>query len=60
MNTERVLDITQNEKGQLYAMAQRRQQYVTYLQEHEHDSQMSTRHQTKLLEWTKNRMTFQV
>ena len=55
MNTKRVLNITMKEKGQLYAMAQRRKQYVNYLQQHEHDSQMSTNDQIKLLEWIKKR-----
>ena len=55
MNTKRVLNITMNEKGQLYAMAQRRKQYVTYLQEHERDSQMSPNDQIRLLEWIKKR-----
>ena len=59
MNTERVLDITLNEKRQMYSMAQKRQQYVTYLQEHEHDAKMSISNQTKILEWSKKRMTFQ-
>ena len=40
MNTESVLSITLNEKGQMYAMAQRRQLYVAYLQQHEHDSKI--------------------
>ena len=42
MNTERVLNITRNEKGHMYAMAQKRKQYINYLNHHEHDSQMST------------------
>jgi len=53
MNTERVLNITQNEKGNMYTMAQRRQIHVTHLQKHEHDGQMDTNTQTKILEWTK-------
>ena len=57
MNTERVLNITQNEKGQLYAMAKRRQLYVKYLQEHEHNANMNTNDQHEILEWTKTRMT---
>ena len=57
MNTERVLNITLNEKGQMYAMAQRRQLYVKYLQQHEHDSKMSARDQNEILEWTKARNT---
>ena len=57
MNTDRVLNITLNEKGHMYAMAEKRQQYVTYLQEHEHHSQMSTNDKNNILEWTKTRMT---
>ena len=41
MNTERVIKISLNEKGCMYAMAERRQQYVDYLQKHKHDLQMS-------------------
>ena len=56
MNTKRVLNITQNEKGDMYAMAERRQQYVTYLQQSKHDAQMNTNNQRKILEWTKRNM----
>ena len=45
MNTKRVLNITQNEKGHKYAMAQRREQYVNYLQQNEHNGNMSTNDQ---------------
>ena len=41
----------------MYAMAQRRQLYVEYLQQHEHDSKMSACDQNKILEWTKTRIT---
>ena len=51
MNTARVLNITKNEKGQMYAMAARRKQYVTYLHQHEHDSKMSKNDEIKILEW---------
>ena len=57
MNTDRVLNITLNEKGQMYAMAQRRKLYVEYLQLHEHDSKMSARDQDEILKWTKTRIT---
>lgn len=57
MNTERVLNITLNEKGQIYAMAKRRQLYVDYLQQHQHDMKMSTDDQIDIFEWTKTKMT---
>ena len=38
-------------------MAQRRQLYVAYLQQHEHDSNMSPDDQNEILEWTKTRIT---
>ena len=56
MNTDRVLNITLNEKGHMYAMAARRKLYVEYLQKHEHDSQMSTDDEMNVLEWTKTKM----
>jgi len=56
MNTQRVLNITRNEKGQMYAMTQRRQLYVKYLQQHEHNTNMSTNDQNEILEWTKTKM----
>ena len=40
----------------MYAMAERRKKYVTYLHEHEHDSKMSKNDEIKILEWVKNRM----
>lgn len=52
MNTERVLNITQNEKGYMYAMAERRKQYVSYLHKHVHDSQMAPKDQIKILQLT--------
>ena len=57
MNTQRVLNITQNDKGHLYAMAQKREQYVSHLHKHEHNSQMNKTDQMKILEWTKTKMT---
>ena len=53
MSTDRVLKITLNEKGHKYAMAQRKEQYVNYLQQHEHNGNMNTNDQNKILEWTK-------
>src|SRR5687768_9320487 len=41
MNMGRVLDITLNEKGHMYAMAEKREQYVSFLHEHKHKSQMN-------------------
>lgn len=57
MNTARVLNITQNEKGKMYAMAEKRKLYVTYLQKYEHNAQMSTNDQIQILDWTKRKMT---
>jgi hypothetical protein len=57
MNTARVLKITQNESGHMYAMAKRRKQYVAYLHQHEHDSKMSSKNVTKILNWAKRKMT---
>jgi hypothetical protein len=57
MNTDRILNITMNEKGHMYVMAERRKLYVTYLQQHEHDSQMNPNDQIKLFEWTRTRIT---
>ena len=56
MNTERVLDITLNEKHHMYAMAEKQKIYVTYLQQHKHDSQMNINDQNNILEWTKAKM----
>ena len=53
MNKERVLDITLNEKGYMYAMAERREQYVSHLHEHKHDSKMSKTDQITILKWAK-------
>jgi hypothetical protein len=43
----------QNEKGHMYAMAERRKLYVTYLQKHKHDSNMGSDDEIKILEWSK-------
>ena len=59
MNTDRVLNITKNEKGQMYAMAQRQQLYVEYLLQHEHNGKMSAHDQSEILKWAKTRMTMQ-
>jgi hypothetical protein len=56
MTIERVLNITMNEKGCIYAMAEKRKQYVTYLLQHEHDSLMNKVDQMKILKWTKTMM----
>ena len=56
MNIQRVLDITLNEKGHMYAMAEKRKQYVSYLHEHKHASQMIEDDQTKILEWAKRKI----
>jgi hypothetical protein len=53
MTIERVLNITMNEKGHMYAKAEKRQQYVTFLYQHKHDAQMSKADQTRILEWAK-------
>ena len=57
MNKERVLDITMNDKEQMYAMAKKRQVYVNYLHQNQHGSQMSTKKEAKILKWTKKKMT---
>ena len=57
MNTDRVLNITLNEKGYMYAMAQRRELYVKYLQQHEHNGKMSAHDQSEILKWAKTRIT---
>ena len=41
----------------MYAMAERRKLYVTYLQQYEHNAQMSTNDQKQILDWTKRKMT---
>ena len=57
MNTARVLNITYNEKGKMYAMAERRKFYVAYLQNHKHNSHTGRKEQEKILDWTKRMMT---
>src|SRR5687768_8084434 len=56
MNMERVLNITLNGEGHMYAMAERRKQFVDHLHEHEREIKMTKVDQTKILEWTKTRM----
>src|SRR5687768_8319464 len=58
MNMERVLNITMNGKGHMYAMAERRNLFVTHLHEHEHEHEikMTKADLIKILEWTKTRM----
>ena len=56
MNTARVLNITQNDKGQMYAMAAKRKVYITYLDQHEHNSQMGIDDEIEILEWAKATM----
>ena len=56
MNTERVLNITMNEKGHMYAMTEKREKYVSYLQKHEHSSKMSMNEQNRILDWVKRQM----
>jgi hypothetical protein len=56
MNMGRVLNITLNGEGHMYAMAEKRKKYVDYLHEHKHDSQMSKGDQINILEWVKTRI----
>ena len=56
MNTARVLNITRNEKGDMYAMAKRRQLYVEYLHQYKHGLDMNENEQVELLEWCKHMM----
>ena len=56
MSTERVLDITRNEKGYMYSMTEKRERYVSYLQQHEHNSKMSLNEQNKILGWIESKM----
>jgi hypothetical protein len=56
MNMQRVLDITLNEKGHMYVMAEKRRNYVFYLLKHKHDSQMNKVDQTCILKWIKSRI----
>ena len=55
MNTDRVLNITLYEKGQMYAITQRRELYVKYLQQHEHNGKNSTHDQSEIFKWAKNK-----
>jgi len=56
MNMERVLNITLNGEGHMYAMAEKREQYVSHLYQHEHESNMSKTNQTSILEWAKRKI----
>lgn len=56
MNPGRVLDITWNEKGYMYAMAEKRKGYVSHLQRHEHGSKMNKKDQINMLKWAKTKM----
>ena len=56
MNTGRVLNITKNEKGRMYALAEKRERYVSYLKSHEHDSKMSLGEQKNILDWMERKM----
>ena len=56
MNTQRVMNITKTDKGHLYVMAEKREQYVSYLHQYEHDSHMDKVDQMNILEWTKTMM----
>ena len=56
MNKDRVLDITLNEKGLMYAMAKKREEYVYFLHKHKHESQMIEDDQMKILEWAKRKI----
>ena len=56
MNTERVLNINRNGKGYMYTMAERRERYVSFLLQHEHDSRMSIKKQNKIFDWFKRKM----
>ena len=56
MNMDRVLNITLNGEGHMYAMAERRKQFVDHLHEYEHEIKMTKVDQTKIIEWTKTRM----
>jgi len=56
MNTQRVMNTTKTEKGHLYAMAEKREQFVNYLHDHEHDSHMDKADQKDILDWTRTMM----
>ena len=55
MNTDRILNITLNEKGYMYTLAQRRELYVNYLQQHQHCKKMNTSNQSEIFEWNKTK-----
>ena len=56
MNMERVLNITLNGEGHMYAMAEKREQYVSHLYQHEHESNMNRFDQTTILDWAKRKI----
>ena len=56
MNMDRVLNITLNEKGHMYAMAEKRKEYVSHLHKHKHKSQMIEDDQMKILDWAKRKI----
>ena len=56
MYTGRVLNITKTDKGHLYATAKKRKQFVNYLHDHVHDSQMNKSDQMDILDWTRTMM----
>ena len=56
MNMHRVLDITMNENGHMYVMAEKRKEYVSHLHRHNHDLEMTKIDQMIILEWTKTKM----
>lgn len=56
MTTDRVINITQNKKGFMYAMAAKRKLYVEYLHQHEHNSNLNTNDKTEILKWTRAKM----
>ncbi len=57
MNMERVLNITLNDKGNMYVMAEKRKEYVSYLHQHNQNLQMNKVDQMRILEWAKSRIT---
>ena len=58
MNIMRIQNITLNEKGHMYFMAEKRKQYVSHLHEHKHDSYMNKVDQTKILNWAKRKIAY--
>ena len=56
MNIHRVMNITKNNKGYMYAMAEKREQYVSHLHKHKHKSQMIEDDQMKIFDWAKSKI----